>query len=202
MPMPLDKINRKTMEIETMLGTNFLPTSSFIEAFKDEAQKIINTEKKYQILILDVLDAIASCCKELLSRKQKTEEQIKLALDEILKCPVWSDAGLWDELASLSISEIVTKIDDWATTNHNWEKASNKIVKQANIKPSAKDLEKALNVVKSLELEGSEKQVKWAKNIALDNLKYVAACISKDVKISTSAKWWIENRNYLKDCPC
>ena len=59
------------------------------------------------------------------------------------------------------------------------------------------DIEDALHYVESLAFQGSEKQIKWAKDIALKNLDEVAKALRLDKSIPTSAKWWIDNRNNI-----
>jgi len=63
--------------------------------------------------------------------------------------------------------------------------------------PSESDLEDALQWVENTEFNGSEKQVKWAKSIALKHLQEIANAWKKEVEIPLSAKWWIENRNNI-----
>lgn len=62
---------------------------------------------------------------------------------------------------------------------------------------SETDTEDALHYIESLSFQGSEKQIKWAKDIALKNLDEVAKALKVNRPISTSAKWWIENRNNI-----
>lgn len=63
--------------------------------------------------------------------------------------------------------------------------------------PSESDLEDALHWVENTEFQGSEKQVKWAKDIALKHLQEIVSAWKKEIEISISAKWWIENRNNI-----
>ena len=59
------------------------------------------------------------------------------------------------------------------------------------------DREDALNYVESLKFEGSEKQIKWAKSIALNAIDDVAIALKNNKKIPTISKWWIENRGNI-----
>jgi hypothetical protein len=59
------------------------------------------------------------------------------------------------------------------------------------------DKEDALHYVEALSFVGSEKQIKWAKDIALKHLDNVALALKKNKSIPTSAKWWIDNRNSI-----
>lgn len=59
------------------------------------------------------------------------------------------------------------------------------------------DTEDALHYLESFEFEGTEKQVKWAKDIALKNINEVAQALRKNKSINPSAKWWIDNRNNI-----
>jgi len=63
--------------------------------------------------------------------------------------------------------------------------------------PSESDLEDALQWVENTEFQGSEKQVKWAKDIALQHLQEIVSAWKKEIEIPISAKWWIENRNSI-----
>lgn len=62
---------------------------------------------------------------------------------------------------------------------------------------SESDLEDALQWVENTEFQGSEKQVKWAKDIALQHLQEIVSAWKKGIEIPISAKWWIENRNNI-----
>ena len=62
---------------------------------------------------------------------------------------------------------------------------------------SEPDTEDALHYVESLVFQGSEKQIKWAKDIALKNLDEVAKALKLDKPIPPSAKWWIDNRSNI-----
>ena len=62
---------------------------------------------------------------------------------------------------------------------------------------SEPDTEDALHYIESLIFQGSEKQIKWAKDIALKNVDAVAQALRKNKSIPTSAKWWIDNRNNI-----
>lgn len=52
--------------------------------------------------------------------------------------------------------------------------------------------------IESLDFVGSEKQIKWAKDIAHKATDDIAkAWRNKDFKLPTSAKWWIENKENI-----
>jgi hypothetical protein len=59
------------------------------------------------------------------------------------------------------------------------------------------DTEDALHYVESLVFQGSQKQVKWAKDIALKHIDAAAQALRENRTIPTSAKWWIDNRNSI-----
>lgn len=59
------------------------------------------------------------------------------------------------------------------------------------------DIEDALHYVESLVFQGSEKQIKWAKDIALKHIDDVAQALRENRTIPTSAKWWIDNRSNI-----
>ena len=63
--------------------------------------------------------------------------------------------------------------------------------------PSESELEDALHWVENTEFQGSEKQVKWAKDIALKHLQEIVSAWKKEIEIPISANWWIENRNNI-----
>jgi len=62
---------------------------------------------------------------------------------------------------------------------------------------SENELEDAINWVDATKFQGSEKQVKWAKDIAHKNLEYICKLWKSGQEPSISAKWWIENRNEI-----
>ena len=59
------------------------------------------------------------------------------------------------------------------------------------------DKEDTLHYLESIAFQGSEKQILWAKDIALKHLDDVALALKKNKSIPTSAKWWIDNRNSI-----
>jgi hypothetical protein len=59
------------------------------------------------------------------------------------------------------------------------------------------DREDAIHYIASLDFIGSEKQIKWAKSIALNAVDEIAIALKNNKKIPTSAKWWIENRGNI-----
>jgi hypothetical protein len=59
------------------------------------------------------------------------------------------------------------------------------------------DIEDALHYVESLAFQGSEKQIKWAKDIALKNIDEVARALKLNRSIPVKAKWWIDNRSNI-----
>ena len=59
------------------------------------------------------------------------------------------------------------------------------------------DREEALHYVESLIFQGSEKQIKWAKDIAMKHLDDVALALKENKSIPTASKWWIDNRNSI-----
>ena len=59
------------------------------------------------------------------------------------------------------------------------------------------DIEDALHYVEALSFVGSEKQIKWAKDIALKHLDDVSLALKRNKSIPISAKWWIDNRNNI-----
>lgn len=62
---------------------------------------------------------------------------------------------------------------------------------------SEPDTEDAYHYIDSLKFQGSEKQNKWAKDIALKNVEAVARALQQNKAIPTSSKWWIDNRNNI-----
>ncbi len=59
---------------------------------------------------------------------------------------------------------------------------------------SETELEDAQNVAESINFTGSDKQIKWAKDIAIKATEAIAASKLSISQIPTSAKWWIDNR--------
>ena len=63
--------------------------------------------------------------------------------------------------------------------------------------PSESDLEDAINWVEITEFQGSEKQIKWAKDIASMHLQEIVSAWKIGIEAPISAKWWIENRSNI-----
>ncbi|MDM9583094.1 hypothetical protein [Nostoc sp. GT001] len=63
---------------------------------------------------------------------------------------------------------------------------------------SEPELEDVNHAIDSLNLSGSEKQIKWAFDIAHKSAADIAAAWKKkDFSLPTSAKWWIDNRDNI-----
>ena len=63
--------------------------------------------------------------------------------------------------------------------------------------PAENDLEDALSWAECAEMQGSEKQIKWARDIASKNCNAIALAQKKNLAIPTSAKWWIDHRHNI-----
>ena len=63
---------------------------------------------------------------------------------------------------------------------------------------SESQLEDAIQVAESIAFQGSPKQIKWAKDIALKNAEAIALSGITIAKIPTKASWWIDNQHNLK----
>jgi len=63
--------------------------------------------------------------------------------------------------------------------------------------PSESDLEDALSWAECVPMQGSKKQIEWARNIASNHCNAIAIAQKKGIKIPTSAKWWIDHRNNI-----
>jgi hypothetical protein len=88
---------------------------------------------------------------------------------------------------------------DWILANALSEvdskRAEESFTKAAGV-PSESNLEDAYNWVES-SLEGSEKQIKWAKDIAHKHHNEICIMWNRNKNIPISAKWWIDNRNSI-----
>ena len=86
---------------------------------------------------------------------------------------------------------------EWILENALSEVESKKAEKsfhKAAGSPSESDLEDAYNWVEDA-LTGSEKQIKWAKDIAHKHHTEIHIMWKQGKSIPVSAKWWIDNRN-------
>lgn len=94
------------------------------------------------------------------------------------------------EMAEWVLENIVSELEK--------RNASSSFHKAAGV-PSESDLEDALNAAESIVFVGSEKQVKWAKDIAVKNHEKIAFAWKQksDISLPASAKWWIENQRNL-----
>jgi hypothetical protein len=62
---------------------------------------------------------------------------------------------------------------------------------------SEPELEDAYHVADSIQFAGSPKQIKWAQDIALNNLQAIALSDMAFNQFPKSAKWWIDNRENI-----
>lgn len=81
------------------------------------------------------------------------------------------------------------------------ERASNSFQKAAGL-PDRVAIEKVKNKIEEISFEGSPKQSQWAKDIALKNATNIAKIAQNlgnenDIKLPTSASWWIDNRSEI-----
>ncbi|MBT9138490.1 MAG: hypothetical protein DDT31_01055 [Syntrophomonadaceae bacterium] len=88
---------------------------------------------------------------------------------------------------------IENALDD--TNNLEIQSANQQIALNMVGQATPEQLEAARVVAESIELEGSPKQIKWARSIIQDNLNAIA--LSKS-SLPTKASWWIDNRSEIK----
>ena len=202
------RVNRQYQEASTQLqkltdgrnldGLDFLPTSDYIEAFRDEAQKILLRQTVFvqsnKVFILDVIDEIVRILK--VSEGKKGKEEIQQIIEQTLQCPIWhNELDHWVWLSDLTVQGAIEQIDAWAKDNQAWSKVAQTIEQQAEHKlASESDLEDALQWVEATEFSGSEKQVRWAKSIALKNLPKIVELWKANQEVPSQASWWIDNR--------
>jgi hypothetical protein len=191
-------------------GTAFLPQPQYILDFKSTAKArltkvnrltgLTKIDPKALVLALDVVDTFA----DVLFKEEA--EEAKEYIADILACPIWDDPEEWEEALKLNLSalQVGQKIESWIETKDNWEKSAKSITARAtkSIEDQSDlvaepDMEDALNTVEALPFKGSEKQIKWAKDIAVKNLRDVAIALKNNKQLPLSAKWWIDNRTGL-----
>lgn len=169
-----------------MFGTNFLPETPAYINFK----KVVKATPGYEVLgsraIMareDVFEAIKS---ELHQSDWSEAVQIEY-LEWCATLPVWVDQALTTK------EQIIEAIEAAAETEE--------LHQEAGI-PSPSEKEKALAWVQEAEFSGSEKQIKWAKDIASKHAEAIVFAWKKGYAVPTSAKWWIENnRNIVVSLP-
>ena len=186
-------------------GTSFLPQPAHVEEFKTTAKNRLTKSglaknPKALVLALDVIDIFADAFFKL------DAAEAKEYISDVLACPIWDDAEEWEDALKLDLSalQVGQKIETWIETKDNWEKAGKAITATANQSIQSQtdlvaepDLEDALNTIEALPFKGSDKQIKWAKDIALKNLRDVAIALKNNKQLPLSAKWWIDNRTGL-----
>lgn len=88
------------------------------------------------------------------------------------------------------------KMDAAAMCEYILENAESDVAAPSNAiaVASETELEDAQNVAESISFTGSEKQVRWAKDIAIKASEAITTSKIAISQIPTSAKWWIDNR--------
>ena len=169
-----------------MFGTNFLPTPTYIENFKKTVKGTSGYYDMSSRLLMareDVFEAI----KSELHQSDWSETEKTEYLSWCATLPVWVDQALTTK------EQIIEAIEAAAETEE--------LHQEAGI-PSPSEKEKALAWVQEAEFSGSEKQIKWAKDIASKHAEAIVFAWKKGYAVPTSAKWWIENnRNIVVSLP-
>ena len=124
-----------------------------------------------------------------------------LQFEEFLRLVEWSGEPIFSQFDS------VESFMQWAGKNMGpWmsekrvefaKNAGAMSIAVAQGMPSSSDLEDAQSWAECASFTGSEKQIQWARSIALNNTNAIALASKKGVKPSTSAKWWIDHRNNI-----
>lgn len=113
---------------------------------------------------------------EWLSLKENSWFQGK-GVDEILE---WAADNLIKDLRELKAEQ-------------SWRNAAAATSGIGEISVSESGLEDAMNWVEATQFTGSPKQIRWAKSLAMRNLRSIITLWKQDKKVSTSSRWWIDN---------
>jgi hypothetical protein len=187
-------------------GFDFLPTPDYLEELRNELHnkffannKSLLTKhyvQKYQLLFLDVVDALINAFKDC---EAPQEEQLVIA-KTIKKCPLFNDIKEWKKVDGMNIQDVLILIDQWQENQSIFDSIKEAVISTVNNEYLIveTDLEEAYQVIDAIKFEGSEKQINWAKDIAFKSQIEVARALKVNKKIPTSAKWWIENRNNIE----
>ena len=143
------------------------------------------------------------------SYRGKVLTRINLLLTEETRQEIWDAFYYWwqknndiDYWYACREQKDFKEMADWIIANFWQELQIEQKLKEQQTKepikiPSESDLEDALQWVENTDFHGSEKQVKWAKSIALKNLQEIVSAWKKGIEIPIFAKWWIENRGNI-----
>jgi hypothetical protein len=143
------------------------------------------------------------------SYRGKVLTRINLLLTEETRQEIWDAFYYWwqknndiDYWYACREQKDFKEMADWIIANFWRELQIEQKLKEQQTKepikiPSESDLEDALQWVENTDFQGSEKQVKWAKSIALKNLQEIVSAWKKGIEIPIFAKWWIENRGNI-----
>ena len=137
------------------------------------------------------------------SYRGKVLTRINLLLTEETRQEIWDAFYYWwqknndiDYWYSCREQKDFKEMADWIVANF-WRELQVEQKTYTFSIPSESELEDALHWVENTEFQGSQKQIKWAKDIALKHLQEIVSAWKKGIEIPTTAKWWIENRNNI-----
>lgn len=168
-----------------VFSTKFLPVPTYFQSFKGKIKGLSSNNKLNWVAREDAFDHLL----EQLYLSNLSEPEKIDWLEWCSSLPCWMDPSMTTGrqiLDAISANEIAN--DDFRIEES---------LKSAAGVPSENDLEDAYNWVDSTPFDGSEKQVKWAKDIAHKHHHAICLAWKKGEKIPTKAKWWIENRNNI-----
>jgi hypothetical protein len=171
-------------------GLNFLPTPEHVENFQRQVKaKFFGSPKKQaiqrnQIVLLDALDLLKQ---ELMSSGWPVDEQ-KEYLSDLLNVGIWDDPNNLDGVKSGK--DLMMMLENVMESAERQEA----FARGAGV-PAQADADAVMDWIEATDFKGSEKQVKWAKDIARKNAGKIAQLKAQGKTIPTDARWWIDNRS-------
>ena len=174
-----------------MLPANFLPTPTHVSKFNTEVKKKFfaaggaNAPAEMKVF-LDTLDFIKN---ELAKSDSMSLDQQEGYLDAIAAMD-WSPAAFSQYPSPQEFLGALEKALDAAEAQERVDAA---LAKAAGV-PTQQETEATVEWLVS-QLEGTPKQVAWAKDIVAKKATQVQVCRQQGREIPTSAKWWIDHRD-------
>jgi hypothetical protein len=171
-------------------GLNFLPTPEHVENFQRQVKaKFFGSPKKQavqrnQLVLLDALDLLKQ---ELMSSGWPVDEQ-KEYLSDLLNVGIWDDPNNLDGVKSGK--DLMMMLENVMESAERQEA----FARGAGV-PTQADADAVMDWIEATDFKGSEKQVKWAKDIARKNAGKIAQLKAQGKTIPTDARWWIDNRS-------
>ena len=170
---------------------NFLPTPAHVSKFNTEVKKKFfaaggaNAPAEMKVF-LNTLDFIQNGLAESEMSLPEQEEY----LNAIKDIDSWSPAAFGEYPSPQEFLDALEKALDGAEAQERVDAA---LAKAAGV-PTQQETEATVEWLVP-QLEGTPKQINWAKDIVAQKATQVQVCRQQGRDLPTSAKWWIDHRD-------